>query len=92
VENLDQEILHRIEHGAALEMGAWHTCATTHCRAGWAVVLAGEAGEKLEEALGTNAAGALIYHAAYPDLPVPDFYASNETAFADIEERAARTR
>ena len=27
----------------ALGMDAWHTCEYTHCRAGWVVVLAGEA-------------------------------------------------
>lgn len=41
----------------ALEMGAWHTCKTTHCIAGWAVHLAGEPGRILESTLGMEIAG-----------------------------------
>ena len=70
----------------ALDMNTWHTCKTTHCRAGWAIALAGEAGAALEAALGPSVAGALIYHASTG--MVPDFYASNEDAMADIIERA----
>ena len=33
--------------GCRLDMSAWHTCDTTHCRAGWVVHLAGEAGKAL---------------------------------------------
>lgn len=29
----------------ALAMDTWHTCKNTHCRAGWVVTLAGEAGK-----------------------------------------------
>lgn len=55
----------------------WHTCETTHCRAGWVVQLAGEAG------------ATLIYRASDPDLgPLPDFYCDNETAMRDIKRRA----
>ena len=48
VENLDAKILAAIDAGGSLDMGAWHTCQTTHCRAGWAIVLAGEKGKELE--------------------------------------------
>lgn len=68
----------------ALDMGAWH-CGTTHCRAGWVVTLAGEAGRALETIMGTPAAGALIYLASDPTMTrVPDFYASNAAALADM--------
>src|SRR5689334_12019206 len=33
----------------ALEMKAWHSCDTTHCRAGWVIHLAGKAGYELEQ-------------------------------------------
>lgn len=69
----------------ALEMGIWHTCDTTHCRAGWAVVLHPQ-GKLLESIYGTNAAAALIYNACGGF--VPDFYASNEDAMKDIIEKA----
>jgi hypothetical protein len=83
VPRLDAQILERIESGeGSLRMNVWHTCETTHCRAGWAVVLAGDAGRKLEAKIGTAAAGALIYHRSTGR--VPDFYASDEDALADI--------
>jgi uncharacterized protein YjbI with pentapeptide repeats len=90
VSNLDGQILAAIAAGGALDMASWHACGTTHCRAGWAITLAGEAGRELEHRLGPNVAGALIYARAYPDLPVPDFFATNEAALADIQTRAVR--
>jgi hypothetical protein len=67
-------------------MEAWHTCQTTHCRAGWAIHLAGEAGATLEDYYGSAAAGALIYHASAGYIP--DFYASNEDALDDMKAHA----
>jgi len=69
-----------------LDMDSWHTCETTHCRAGWAIQLAGPAGRRLEDAIGPAAAGALIYHTSTGR--VPNFYASDDEALADICERA----
>ena len=89
IERLHSKILAAIESGGALEMGTWHTCETTHCRAGWAIHIAGEFGRGLEWALGSGAAGALLFAVAYPDQRVPDFYASNEDAMDDIRRCAA---
>ena len=94
IDDLDGQILAAIEAGGELDMKNWHGknnefCGTTHCRAGWAAHLAGEAGKSLEDAVGTRVAGALIYAASYPDLSVPDFYIDNETAIKDIKARAA---
>src|SRR5690349_13917122 len=61
VENLDAKILERISGGCALDMSQWHTCETTHCRAGWAITLAGERGVELERRVGPFVAGRLIY-------------------------------
>lgn len=73
----------------ALNMGDWHTCETTHCRAGWVTHLAGEGGKVLEFAFGTPAAAAMIYMASDPYLTkVPDFYASNEDALEDMARLA----
>ena len=89
---LDNDLLALLQRGTGnIDMSAWHSCATTHCRAGWALTLAGEAGAALEEAVGTSLAAALLYARAYPDLPVPNFYATNEEAVADITARAARS-
>ena len=88
VENLDSKILKAIEAGGELNMGEWHSCATTNCRAGWAITLAGEDGKKLENRIGPSAAGALIY--AKATGRVPSFFCSNEEALADIKECAAK--
>jgi uncharacterized protein YjbI with pentapeptide repeats len=73
----------------ALNMGSWHTCGTTHCRAGWVVTLAGDGGKALEWAMGTAAAAALIYQTSDPTLErVPDFYCGNEAALADMKRLA----
>lgn len=88
VPGLDRQILRLIESGGgALEMSDWHTCETTHCLAGWAIVLAGEAGRRLEAERGPFQAGAAIYRASTGR--VPHFFASNESALDDLRARAA---
>jgi hypothetical protein len=91
------EHIHRLVYEAAskpdaLDMSSWHAtdaCGTTHCRAGWVVHLAGDAGRALEWAMGTSAAAAMIYMASDPNLEkVPDFYCSNEAALADMKRLA----
>ena len=88
IAGIDAAILAAIEAGGELDMCRWHTCETTHCRAGWAITLAGERGKELERLYGPSMAGALIYHASDPDRPIPDWLASNEAAMADMRERA----
>ena len=103
IPNIDAAILASIrknkEAGTnGLKMKSWHGnedcdetnwCETTHCRAGYAICLAGKAGFALEKKYGSAAAGALIYAASRPDKPIPDFHASDEDAMADIEACAA---
>ena len=73
----------------ALDMKSWHSCDTTHCRAGWVVTLAGAGGKALEWAVGTSAAATAIYLASDPKLEkVPNFYASNEEALEDMKRLA----
>lgn len=74
--------------GCKLNMRAWHTCGTSHCRAGWAIFLAGDSGKVLEDHVGPAAAGALIYTVSRPGKPVPPFYANQDEAMADIIECA----
>ena len=71
-------------------MAQWHDpdCQTTHCRAGWAIALAGDSGRALEAKYGPAAAGALIYAKSRPGVPIPDFNADNEAALADIKAHA----
>ena len=66
-------------------MDVWHTCDTTHCRAGWITTLAGPAGKALEEATSTEFAAMQIYKASSPIRVSPvRFYETNEVAMADI--------
>ena len=85
VPNIDAQIYRDVTDGFKLEMGAWHTCATTHCRAGHAIRLAGERGKEIERLYGPNVAGALIYAASRPDKPAPNWYATNDKALDDLK-------
>ena len=71
-------------------MSDWHTCETTHCRAGWVVCLAGAAGTELEAKTSTLFAAMQIYHKSCPNIPVSPvrFFESNEVAAADIKRCA----
>jgi len=88
IEDIDGRILKAIEAGGKLEMGQWHTCETTHCRAGWAIHFAGDFGKSLEERIGPSAAGALIYWASCKRIP--NFFATNKEAMEDIRKGAAK--
>lgn len=100
IPNLASAILGRIEGGQGwLNMAHWHgyphnRCGSTHCIAGWAIHLAGEAGEALELECGAKLAGALIWAASCPGEPIPSFSATtpNDVALADLRERAAKER
>ena len=85
VADLDGQVLCAVTASPkALDMGTWHQCETTHCRAGWAITLAGEKGRALEASVGSSAAGALIYAASRPGKPVPDFLCGDDTAMESI--------
>jgi uncharacterized protein YjbI with pentapeptide repeats len=89
IENIHVAVLAAASNPGALDMNQWHTCGTTHCRAGWVVTLAGDGGRVLEGVYGTAAAAALIYQASDPTLErIPDFYCSNEDAMADMARLA----
>jgi len=72
-------------------MENWHTCETTHCRAGWAIRLAGQAGSDIELRFGSAVAGSMIHLVSCPALGglVPNFTASDDVALADIRRLAA---
>jgi uncharacterized protein YjbI with pentapeptide repeats len=88
IPDLDSKILRLVDGGEGkLEMNDWHTCQTTHCRAGWAVHLAGDAGYALEGKYGPEHAGAMIYRASTGRVPY--FFGSNDDALEDIKRCAA---
>ncbi len=70
-------------------MSNWHTCDTTHCRAGWVVTLAGEEGKRLEKETSTLFAAMQIYKASSPIIVhIPKFFDSNKDAMEDIKKCA----
>ena len=91
VENIHRAIWAAARQPGALDMGAWHgECGSTHCRGGWAITLAGDAGRELMERLGASLAATLIYAASDRDLAaVPDWHASDADALADMERLAS---
>jgi tetratricopeptide (TPR) repeat protein len=94
IPNIDAEILKAIEAGGKLDMGSWHGpqdhwCGTTHCRAGWAIHIAGKKGKELQDRVGPQMAGTLIYYASRPGQPSPWFFAGTDEALADIRRCAA---
>ncbi len=89
IPHIDAAILRAFDAGGKLDMDSYHTCDTTHCRAGWAITLAGEAGKTLEKLVGSWTAGARIYRASRPKLPVPNFFATDESAMEDLRRHAA---
>ena len=74
----------------ALDMGTWHTCENTHCRAGWVIALAGEAGRKLEKFFDTPLAAMKIYAASDLGFQINPgrFFDQNEAALADMKKMA----
>jgi hypothetical protein len=90
IENIHTVILEAASQPNALDMSSWHTCGTTHCRAGWVVHKAGEAGYALERFHGTALAAQLIYRESDPKNPVSPvrFYETNEQAMADMRRLA----
>ena len=69
-------------------MSTWHTCGTTHCRGGWVVHLAGDAGYALEKFHNTLLAAQLIYKASGYQINPCRFYDNNEAALADMKRLA----
>ena len=73
-------------------MGDWHTCETTHCRAGWVVHLAGESGYALEKFFNTQLAAQMIYDASDPNYRINPgrFFDGNSNALADMKALAEK--
>lgn len=69
-------------------MDTWHTCETTHCRAGWVVTLAGDPGKLLEQRFNTELAAMLIYRESGAPINPCRFYDGNEAALEDMRKLA----
>jgi len=68
----------------SFDMQRWHVCETTHCRAGWAVHLAGPSGYDLEARTSPLFAAMQIYRASGYEISPTRFFDSNEVALADM--------
>jgi hypothetical protein len=90
IENIHQRVYAAVSTPNALNMAAWHTCDTTHCRAGWVVHLAGEAGYALERFHNTPLAAQLIYEASGYKINPGRFYDSDADALADMKNLAGK--
>jgi hypothetical protein len=77
------------KEGCKLNMNYWHTCKTTHCRAGWVVTLAGEEGLILENETNTAFSAYQIYKASSSiTVSFNDFNVNNEEGMKSIIECA----
>jgi hypothetical protein len=88
IENIHTKIYEAVSQPGALEMGSWHTCGTTHCRGGWVVHLAGEAGKKVEDFFDTALAAQLIYRESGFKINPCRFYDDNKAALEDMRKLA----
>ena len=87
VPGLAARVLEQITgHPESLGMDYWHSdCGTKHCFAGWAVALAGEAGEAAEGRLGTASAARLLLGGSEP----PFDYDEGDRVIPWLEARVA---
>jgi hypothetical protein len=90
IENIDKVVYEACSKPDALNMDTWHTCETTHCRAGWVVHLAGKEGKELEMFHNTLLAAQLIYLESGSPINPCRFFDKNEDAMADMKMRAEK--
>lgn len=88
IKDIHAKVYEAVSQPGALDMSTWHTCETTHCRAGWVVALAGDDGRALEAFHNTDLAARLIYKASGYDINPARFHDSNEDALADMKRLA----
>jgi hypothetical protein len=93
IENIHSVVYAAASAPDALDMETWHTCANTHCRAGWVIALAGDAGKELERHYGTPLAAMMIYDESAPGFKINPsrFFDSNDAALADMKRLAEET-
>ena len=88
IPDLHKKIYEAASRPEALAMDSFHTCETTHCRAGWVVHLAGEQGKGLEQFFNTELAAMMIYKASGYNINPSRFYDSDNDALADMKRLA----
>ena len=92
IEGIHKKVFEAASAENALNMGDWHTCDTTHCRAGWVVHLAGNEGYALEKFFSSTCLAAqLIYRESGYEINPCRFFDSNEAAMEDMKDLAEST-
>lgn len=90
IKNIHTKIYEASKKEDALDMSCWHACETTHCRAGWVVVLAGEEGKELEEKTSTLFAAQQIYKASGYNISPCRFFDKETEALEDMRNLAEK--
>ena len=88
IPDIHRKIYDAASRPGSLDMGLFHWCETTHCRAGWAIHLAGEAGYQLEKETSSVFAAMQIYKASGYLISPVKFFVSNEEALEDMRKLA----
>ena len=88
IEDIHKKVYEAASKPGCLAMNTWHTCDTTHCRAGWVVHLAGEAGYALEKQTSPLFAAQQIYKASGYLISPVRFFDGNEQAMEDMKKLA----
>jgi hypothetical protein len=91
IEDIHRKVYEAASQPDSLNMDSWHSCDTTHCRAGWVVHLAGKSGYELERRTSPVFAAMQIYKASGYEISPVRFYDSNEDALADMKRLAEGT-
>ena len=68
----------------------YEKCGTTHCVAGWAVVVAGKAGIELEKKLFTEEVASMLFEHSALGEPFENFYGTSASALEELRDYAAR--
>ena len=88
VADIHRRVYEAASHPGAFDMQAWHTCDTTHCRAGWVIHLAGDEGYALAKKTDPVFAAMQIYKASGYEISPVRFFDTNEAALEDMRKLA----
>lgn len=88
IKNIHTAIFEAAKEPNALNMASVHSCDTTHCRAGWVVHLAGDAGYALEARTSWMFAAMQIYKESGSPISPNKFHETDDEALADMKTLA----
>ena len=88
IKNIHSKVYRAAKRKGALDMGLFHGCETTHCRAGWVIHLAGKTGYALEKFCGPALAAILIYRESGYEIDREMFYCNEFYALDDMKRLA----